>query len=106
MPPTQESKVQSFPSSGTSESSLSIRVPPAPSQTTTLQSPAVWMAIGFPSAANEKPHCPPVQMRVLHSVSAPGQFGAGEPSSANFTSHCPLVQMRVEHGESSPGQSV
>jgi hypothetical protein len=49
-PPAQTSSVHSFPSFGTSVASTTVRVPPAPSQTTFLQSPATWVAVAVPDA--------------------------------------------------------
>jgi hypothetical protein len=49
-PATHVSTVHSFPSFGRSVSSATVRVPPAPSQTTFLQSPATWVAAAVPEA--------------------------------------------------------
>src|SRR5690242_19320231 len=47
-PPEQTSLVHPFPSLGTSVSSISIFVPPAPSQTFRLQSPGACVDVGVP----------------------------------------------------------
>jgi hypothetical protein len=49
-PPLQASTVHSLLSIGRSPSSTIVRVPPAPSQTTFLQSPATWVAVAVPDA--------------------------------------------------------
>ena len=54
-PLLHESCVPALPSSLTSVSSLTVRIPPTPLQTTARQSPAVWPGTGAPSAGSARP---------------------------------------------------
>lgn len=63
-------------------SSLICVVPPAPSQTIALQSPVVCAASRVPEAAALVPQVLLMQVRVLHSVSEPGQSEAATHSAA------------------------
>jgi hypothetical protein len=60
--------------------------PPAPSHTTTLQSPPTWELSGVPFAVKLAPQTPEVHVRVAHSVSVPGHSDA-----AAHAVHAPSV---------------
>jgi hypothetical protein len=67
------SSVQSFPSFGVSMSSACDVVPPLPSHTADLQSPATCKATDVPDATGVVPHVPAVHDRTRHSLPGSGQ---------------------------------
>jgi hypothetical protein len=81
VPLLQRSAVHTLPSTGLSVSSETVfSLPPLPSQTIFLQSPAACEETGVPSGVKVKPHTPCAQDRFWHSVSIPGHSsGAVQP---------------------------
>ena len=75
-PAVQTSLVHCWLSTGTSALSATVAIAPAPSHWFFLQSALVCAATGVPAAVNEKPQTLAVHVRVLHSVSCPGQVAA------------------------------
>src|SRR5262252_974356 len=75
-PAVHRSSVHGLPSSGTSLSSVDTRALPLPSQSLTLQSPAVWTGVRMPAALFETPQAFWMQVRVRQSPSVPGQSAA------------------------------
>src|SRR5262249_15999012 len=73
VPLEQRSFVHSLPSTGGSAASLIRPTPPIPSQACGWESPAVWAAVGVPSATKAIPHVPSTHVRDWQSVSVPGQ---------------------------------
>jgi hypothetical protein len=76
VPATHTPGVHGLLLAGTSVLAATLMTVPIPLQVRTWQSPAVWLGVTVPAAANEKPHLPPVHVRVSHAVSCPGQVAA------------------------------
>src|SRR5689334_10724385 len=69
---------------------------PLPSHTASRQSFGVWAATGVLAGVNETPHVPPAQVRLLHSVSLPGQLaGVAQPTHAPLPSQTRLAPQGV-----------
>src|SRR5262245_61672803 len=76
VPPEQLSLVHTVPSLGTSLSSLFVVVLPAPSQTTTRQSPAVCVPDGMPAATGSVPQVFASHVACSHALALAGQSAA------------------------------
>jgi hypothetical protein len=70
--------VQSLVAAGTSVVSVTVVVPPMPSQTICWQSPGIWMESAVPMGANAVLQTPFVQEGCSQSVVAPGHWLATE----------------------------
>jgi hypothetical protein len=88
-PLAQPSVVQSFWSSGSSRSSSTSVVPPAPSHTASKQSPTLCEARGVPSAAKPVPHTP-----ALHSATSHSFEGVGQSVASMQPTHTPLPSQK------------
>src|SRR5262249_27660083 len=87
-PPVHTSSVQSLPSLGTSVSSLTVLVFPAPSHCTDLHSPPVCVASGVPSATGAVPHLPAMHVRSMH-----GLLGSGQSTGPLHSGFTPLLTL-------------
>jgi hypothetical protein len=76
VPEVHTSSVQALPSTGTSESKLTVSTAPEPLHWFCLQSPAVWLLTGVPAAVFVEPQVSLVQAKVLHSVVVPQSLAA------------------------------
>jgi hypothetical protein len=72
--------VHSLPSSSTSLGSSIEVAAPAPSQTTCLQSPATWFAVGVFTATKPSPHTPATQVATTQGLAGTAQsLGPAHP---------------------------
>src|SRR5262245_40995782 len=63
-PALHRSSVHGLPSTGTSLSSSTVSIAPAPSHWSILQSPALCAVTGTPAVTNDVPHCPATHVAV------------------------------------------
>jgi hypothetical protein len=95
-PLLQVSVVHPLVSFGTSVSSATEVMLPAPSQTFFWQSPAVCWMVGVPAGILVNPQTPATQVRTLHSVSVPGQSVAKRQAGTGAV-HRRFAQVPEQH---------